>query len=609
MRALMVGFDSFDPKIYERLSGEGKMPNLGRLAQQGGYSPLKVSNPPQTEVSWTSIATGADPGEHGIFDFVHRDPATYSPYVSILVTKRGPGGIQFVRPYNAHTIFDEAIEQGYPATVLWWPAMFPSSPESAIRVLPGLGTPDIKGQLGVGMFFSTSEKAKRANAKTRFSILEKSSRGYTGSLEGPFVKGKNGPEPAKLNFELEIVQESKLSLSTPEGKIELSLGKWGPIIPLKFKAGFMMTIHAITRPIVTSLEPLSIYFVPIQIHPLKTPWRYGTPGSFVKEVWDSSGPFLTLGWPQDTNGLEDDYITDDQFLALCEDIFVTREKILFEQFKKFKEGILASIFDDLDRIQHMFRRRNPKIVEEWYIRLDGFVGRILDWIEEDRRDPIHLLVLSDHGFADYKNQVHLNRWLIEHGYMAVLTGEKAFSLDAVDWTKTRAYAIGLNSLYLNLAGREAKGIVQLEEVETLTKQLRDELLSLKHENGQPVFSNIYFRHEAFNGPNLKYGPDLVIGYSPGFRASADTGLGKWGAFTIESNDGHWEADHCIDVNAVPGVIFSNKSLEDFPAPTFRDIPAMVVGKYFEHSGTNPPIISSGEDKKTMEERLKGLGYL
>jgi len=88
MRSLIIGFDSFDPNIYEGLAKSGKMPNLERLSKMGGYSPLKVSNPPQTEVSWTSIATGADPGEHGIFDFVHRDPANYAPFVSILVTKK-----------------------------------------------------------------------------------------------------------------------------------------------------------------------------------------------------------------------------------------------------------------------------------------------------------------------------------------------------------------------------------------------------------------------------------------------------------------------------------------------------------------------------------------
>ena len=104
------------------------LPNLTRLAEDNGYSPFKVCAPPQTEVSWTSIATGADPGSHGIFDFVHRTPETYMPYVSILPTHTSALGTQFTAPYTARTMFDEAVEQGFPATALWWPAMFPPTP-------------------------------------------------------------------------------------------------------------------------------------------------------------------------------------------------------------------------------------------------------------------------------------------------------------------------------------------------------------------------------------------------------------------------------------------------------------------------------------------------
>ena len=92
MRTLILGIDSFDPRIFEQLSEEGLLPNLTRLAETGGYAPFEVSAPPQTEVSWTSIATGLNPGGHGIFDFVHRNPKSYTPYVSLLPTKTGALG-------------------------------------------------------------------------------------------------------------------------------------------------------------------------------------------------------------------------------------------------------------------------------------------------------------------------------------------------------------------------------------------------------------------------------------------------------------------------------------------------------------------------------------
>jgi predicted AlkP superfamily phosphohydrolase/phosphomutase len=609
MRTLILGFDSFDPTIYKSLVSQGKLPNLQKLAAMGGYSPFRVSNPPQTEVSWTSIATGADPGEHGIFDFVHRDPATYAPFVSILVTKKGALGTQFVRPYNAHTIFEEAVDQGYPATALWWPAMFPSSPDSAVNVLPGLGTPDIRGQLGVGMAFSSENKPLPETAKTKFGHLTGQRSNLLGYLDGPFIKDKGAMVPSKAEFSLETKTDGKTLLKINNQSIEMELGKWSPVVEVKFKAGFLFNVHSITRAIVTSLNPVQMYFLPVQIHPLHSAWRYGAPNSFVKEVWDSAGPFLTLGWPQDTNGLEDDCISDEQFLALCDDIFATRERILVRQMAKFSEGILASIFDDLDRIQHMFRLRNPQAVNEWYEKLDQFVGRMMALVEKMTGKPVQVIVISDHGFADFKYQFHINRWLIENGYIALKENAKTKDLSAVDWQKSSAYAVGLNSLYINLAGREGQGSVAVDTVEAITRKLQTELKAVTGPDGRPVFNNVYLRHEAFSGPLLKYGPDLVLGYTPGYRGSADSGLGKWQDTVVELNDGHWEADHCIDVQKVPGVLFCNQSLEDFPNPSFRDIPAIVVGKYFDHSNTTPPVVSSGEDQKTMEERLKGLGYL
>ena len=147
MRTVIVGFDSFDPVTFERLKDDGKMPNLRKFVDQGGYSRLEVCSPPQTEVSWTCIATGVDPGSHGIFDFVHRDPDTYIPYISLLPTKNSALGEQYLPPYTTKTIFHEAAELGYPATALWWPALFPARPELPVATIPGLGTPDIRGNL------------------------------------------------------------------------------------------------------------------------------------------------------------------------------------------------------------------------------------------------------------------------------------------------------------------------------------------------------------------------------------------------------------------------------------------------------------------------------
>ncbi len=609
MRALIIGFDSFDPALFESFTAQGKLLNLQKLAQTGGYSRLQVSSPPQTEVSWTSIATGADPGTHGIFDLVHRDPKTYAPYVSILPTQTGPLGTQFVPPYKAHTLFEEAIDQGYPATSLWWPAMFPARPESTVRMLPGLGTPDIRGQLGVGSLYTASSEPAREGQKTPIEPLTGSANVYQGQFKGPLTKQKGAVVPAQTEFQLDLLDEKQARLSFQKQSVDLLLGQWSPILEVSFKTGWMVNVHALTRAILTSTHPVRLYFLPLQIHPLHALWRYASPQSFVKKTWQACGPFLSLGWPQDTTGLEDGCISDEQFLALCEDIFAARERILSYQFQDFREGVLASIFDDLDRVQHMFRRDRPDVVAGWYEKLDQFVGRTLQTLEGLGGEKVNLLVLSDHGFADFRYKVHLNHWLADRGYLVTKEGATEKNLSAVDWAETTAYAVGLNSLYINLKGREGQGIVPLEQVEQTLSKVKAELSSWQGPDGQAVFGRINLRNEVFSGPLLRYGPDLELGYTPGYRGSPETGLGKWNGEAIELNSDHWGADHCIDSQAVPGVLFASRGLQDFPNPSFRDIPPMVVGKYLDQSKVEPPHLSGGESQQSIEDRLKGLGYL
>ena len=607
MKTLILGFDSFDPAIFEELAGQNQLPNLEKFIQHGGYSRLEVCSPPQTEVSWTSIATGVDPGGHGIFDFVHRDPQTYLPYVSILPTRKGALGEQFVPPYTAKTFFEEASELGYPATALWWPAMFPARPELPVNTLPGLGTPDIRGQLGVGTLFSTEEEEKQ---KTRVVKLEQAGKGrYQADLPGPQVPDKSGRRFITMPITIDVLDEKTAKLTVGGNNIQLQVGEWSQILELQFKVSLLFTVHAITRVILTSLRGgVRLYFLPLQIHPLHSTWHYASSGSFAKKLWKNVGPFLTLGWPQDTTGLEEGCITDEQFLTLCQDIFDQRIKILYHLLSDFKEGVLASVFDCLDRVQHMFYHDRQDVVRNWYQRLDHFVGdvqeKIASWNSKHR-----FLVLSDHGFNDFKNKVHLNRWLLDHGYLAFSNSNSSGDLSNVDWEKTRAYSVGLNSIYLNVQGREGKGSVSADEIESTLAEIKEELLDWKAEDGSTVVENARLKHEVFSGPYTRFGPDLVVGYAAGYRSSAETGLGKIPEVAMEPNHDHWGADHCMDADIVPGVIFANRDLRDFGKISFRDIPFLAIGKHLDQSHIKPPSQMDRQGQKDVEERLKGLGYL
>jgi len=605
MKTLILGFDSFDPNVFEELAGKNQLPNLEKFSQQGGYSKLEVSSPPQTEVSWTSIATGLDPGGHGIFDFVHRDPATYSPYVSILPMRKSAVGEQFIPPYTTKTFFEEAADMGYPSTALWWPAMFPARPQLPVMTLPGLGAPDIRGQLGVGTFFSSEEETKEKTTVVKLVSVGK--KRYGADLPGPQTQSRAGPRTISLPIKIDVIDQKNARITIDTQQVEVHLGEWSEILELRFKAGVLFNIYAITRFIAVSLQDvIRIYALPLQIHPLHSTWHYSSSNSFSKKLWKEVGPYLTLGWPQDTTGLGDGCITDDQFLDLCQKIFDRRIQILSYLMKDFHEGVLASIFDDLDRVQHMFFHNRMDVVHDWYQRLDRFVGDITAQVE-DWTGKYRYLILSDHGFSDFRIKVHLNRWLLGHGYLFMKNGGN--DLSGVDWSKTTAYAVGLNSIYLNIMGREGQGIVTADEVENLLGEIRSKLLDWEDADQTPTIQKIRLKHETYSGPYTRFGPDLVVGYAPGYRASSETGLGKVPASSLERNTDHWGADHCMDSDVVPGVIFANRDLSDFGAISFRDIPFLAIGKHLDPSNIKPPSQTTGQGQKDLEERLKGLGYL
>lgn len=612
LHTLILGFDAFDPRMFEDLEARGLTPNLSRLLALGGYARFEVANPPQSEVSWTSIATGLNPGGHGMFDFVHREPSGYQPFLSLLPTQRKLGVTSFVRPYAATTIFDVAARRGYPATSFWWPGTFPARPDSPVRTLPGLGTPDLMGRLGVGCLYTSDPVAPDKVGKTPVRRLQEEGPGrYRQTIVGPTRKTRSGEVTPTVEMRLEIRDERRAVLGIGPQAIDLVRGEWSPILELRFRVHRFLSVRGITRVMLTGGRPGSpttMYCLPIQLHPLRPLWPYGTPRGFVKRTWQACGPFLTLGWPQDTTGLEDGCISDDQFLALCDSIFATRAKILLHHLDGFREGLLASVFDTLDRVQHMYWRDRPDIVERWYRKLDGLVGTVLERFPLGEGGDPRLVIVSDHGFGRWDYAVHLNRWLIDRGYMAS-GAAGAGDLRQVDWERTQAYGVGLNSLYLNLEGREARGVVPADRRRELSERLRRELLRWRGPDGQPVVQSVGLNEQVFIGPLARYGPDLVVGYSPGYRASSETGLGAWQASAVEANRSHWGADHCFDARSVPGVLFANRDLADLPHPSYRDVPALTVDAEPDQTASGPPPSVEGEDSQVLEERMRSLGYL
>jgi predicted AlkP superfamily phosphohydrolase/phosphomutase len=285
---------------------------------------------------------------------------------------------------------------------------------------------------------------------------------------------------------------------------------------------------------------------------------------------------------EDTWALNEDIIDEDAFLAQVESIKIERERMLFSALDRTRRGVVACVFDTTDRVQHMFyryldqRRKGPHagVIEAMYCDMDRLVGEMQKYVDENTA----FFVLSDHGFCSFHRGVNLNTWLHQNGYLTLHNGgtESGKYFDGVDWTRTRAYAMGLGGLYLNLCGREANGIVPSHEADALKQELLEKLSGLRDvDTGAVAINRAYATSALYEGPYLDAAPDLIIGYADGYRISWDAAIGRTAASVFEDNDKAWSGDHCVDPTLVPGVLFSNRRI-DAADPGIEDMAATAL---------------------------------
>jgi predicted AlkP superfamily phosphohydrolase/phosphomutase len=183
-----------------------------------------------------------------------------------------------------------------------------------------------------------------------------------------------------------------------------------------------------------------------------------------------------------------------------------------------------------------------------------------------------LMVISDHGFTSFRRGVNLNAWLRQEGYLVLKTDESdsAEWLRSVDWSRTRAYCLGLTGLFLNLAGREQHGIVVPgAEAAGLRAELTAKLAGLRDpETGGVAIRQAFDTATSYTGPYVDNAPDLVIGYNAGYRISWEGARGVAGGPIFVDNTRPWSGDHAVDPDLVPGVFFCSR-------PTTTTDPALV----------------------------------
>jgi len=347
-----------------------------------------------------------------------------------------------------------------------------------------------------------------------------------------------------------------------------------------------MKIKAICRFYISQIHPhFEMYLTPLNIDPEKPALPISHPFIYSVYLGKLLGSFITLGEANDTWALNEGVLSEQAFLELAYSIHREWEAMLFNALSKTKRGAVVCVFETTDSIQHMFwryldrdhpalktgkARMSSKVIEELYQKMDELVGKISKRMEKKST----LIVMSDHGFKSFRRGVNLNSWLWVNGYLSLKEGKKESEewFRDVDWEKTKAYALGLGGLYINQKGREAKGMVSAgQETKSLKEELIKKLTGLKDPEEKYVAINrIYDRDLIYAGPYRENSPDLIIGYSEGYRASWDSVTGKVNDIVFEDNLKAWSGDHCIDPQVVPGVLFCSQKI-NAKSPSIMDI--------------------------------------
>ncbi len=616
-RLIIVGLDGQDPQLTDRFMKEGKLPNFEKLAQQGCYHRLRSTFPSVSPVAWSSFSTGTHPAKHNIFDFLDRDLRSYLPLLSSthigrverffkLGKYRIPRHKPELRLLRKSKPFWTILGEHYIwSTILRVPITFPPD-EFYGAELAAMCVPDLLGTQGTFLLYTTRPAGEAfKEGGVRFPLEFSGDRCET-ALEGPGNSFLEGEPPLELPLVIELDRAGgKAKVTVGEEQLELEPGQLSDWVTLSFQAAPMITVSGITRMQITEMdEHVSLYITPISLDPENPAMPVSHPSYYSTYLAKKIGPYSTLGLAEDTWALNEGVIDDGTFLEQTYDVDAEREAMFFAALERLRKGTLACVFDATDRIQHMFWRyledghpaargredaEHKDAIEELYKRNDALVGRVLEKV----KDGDLVMVISDHGFNSFRRGVNLNSWLHAEGYLTLKDGCDGSSewLRDVDWSQTRAYALGLTGMFLNLEGREAEGIVKPgEEAEALKAELSAKLKDLMDDEKSEVGVNeAFITADLYTGPYLGNAPDLLIGYNAGYRTSWDCATGMVSGPVFEDNVKAWSGDHCIDPRLVPGVFFCNREIDD-DDPGLIDI-APTALKLF---GLEPPAHMDGK---------------
>jgi len=607
-QVIVLGVDGMDYDLVRDLMARGRMPHFQQLAQSGAFGPLRTTVPPQSPVAWSTFITGLDPGQHGIFDFIHRDPKTMVPFLSTSRTESGGrrltlGPWQFPLESGRVTLlrqgrpfWEVAEEHGIETTIVRMPANFPPS-GTATRELSGMGTPDLLGTYGTFSFFTSAPLAfdpKTLSGGVMVPVRVADGQVHA-SIDGPNNPYRVEPEKTQVDFAAYLDDTRQyVTLVVGAERRLVRVGEWTDWVPVTLKLLPFDHLSGACRFYLKALDPyFELYVSPLNLDPMTPELPISTPDHYAAELARATGRFYTQGMPEDTKSLKAGVLSPDEFLTQAR---MTKDENL-RQYRyvrdRLDDGLLFYYFGHIDQVSHMmWRAMDPghpaftvadlpyrSIVEDLYIEMDQIVGETASRL----RPEDLLVVMSDHGFSSWRRSFSLNSWLRDHGYLVMrdptATADAGFFTN-VDWTRTRAYALGLNGLYINVRNRESNGVVDGPARVTLAGEIARGLVDTidPKDGGHPI-RRVFRREDVFHGVGHEdIAPDLIVGYAKGTRGSDDSALGMVPRDVLTDNTDAWSGDHCMDPDVVPGILLTSHPLRQ-EAPSLERLASALLAEF------------------------------
>lgn len=560
--------------------------------------------------------------------------------VGVVLFRFVPDRLPYAGLARQGTAFWEHVgESGKTSSILQVPVTFPALGYPNGRLLTGLGTPDVRASWGTFAIYASrfpSEVNDPVNRIPDRLAAVGTADSVTGGklvhlllpsdpaeeietfLYGPddFTRSdefrRDNPQtPTELRPPLFIQRDPERGIArfrVGERTVEAPVGGWTDWLLVDYELNPLITIRGMVRFYVRSIAPdLYVYASPINFDPTSPPplVPLSAPRGFSNAVTRRLGQrHETVGWAIATNPLKDELIDEEEFLQDLEFSFARRWSIIESELAQEDWSLLVGVMLAPDRVQHMFWRyldpEHPRhdpdapprfrdAIRNVYRRMDAIVGQVMDQYLDDRTD---LFVISDHGFASYRKGVHLNSWLVQEGFMTlrdpgrrdrgkladVTRGSGAFA--NVDWSRTRAYSLGLGKIYLNRLGREPRGVIEDdEEADRVAREIIEKLEALTDpDSGERVVHAVYRREDIYRGPYVEHAGDLVVGFRKGYRVSWDTAAGQAPEGIFELNLNNWCGAHCsVDPSLVAGFIATNRALE-ITDPSIIDLARTILGR-------------------------------